>query len=511
MNLCRTLIAGLAISLAVPQQTTCSSATNVDLAMAVAAAGAIGITLGGITLGIVSLGSAAAPRVIEKIYSYVLPAGKKYTSGTIKDTFACIAGKENVKEELTDIIDYLRNPTKYTDMGAKVPKGLLMYGPPGTGKTSLARAVAGEASCSFIALTGSELNGNSWMDCKQLVQALCRWARRHSPCIIFIDEIDALYAQKQLLTEMDGFEAHKEVVIIIGSTNLPQKLHEGLLRPGRFDRIVKVDLPNVIDRKKILEMYTKKVKIDTSIDLDIIAQITVGFSGADVANLVNEATIIALHNNKACVDQADLEEAYTKITSGKPDFDKAMTPEERHTLAYHEAGHALAMALLADKCDPLHTVTIVSREQAAGTTSAIPILGIGKSKEQLMAELVVLYGGLAAEYLVFRKITTGARSDLQQAKNLAEAMVCTYCMSDKIGPILLPSYDSCSNETRQLIEQEINTFLLNAYNSAYAMLNENRAKLDCIAQALLAKETLSAKEVHALLGTKESAPASQPA
>lgn len=323
----------------------------------------------------------------------------------------------------------------------------------------------------------------------------------YAPCIIFIDEIDSItgHAQQQLLTEMDGFEKRKELVIMIGATNFPQNLHPGLLRPGRFDRVVKVDLPSLADRKKILAFYASKVKIVDGVDLDTIADLTTGFSCADLANLINEASILALHAQKDMIDQNDLEEALDKLSMGKPVQDAPTTREEKRIIAYHEAGHALVNILLRADCEPLHKVTIVARGTTGGFMATVPRSSIGNTKEQFIATISVAHGGRAAEMLVFNRLSTGTYDDLVKATQLARDIVCNYAMSEDIGPAVL-SQLCISGSMRLKEEAAIHTILQNAYEKAYSLLQEHRDKLDLIAHELLEKETLSGKQVYALLG-----------
>ena len=506
MKSCRLILMALTAFVAVPQQTKCSyEHIYKNLSQ---------IVVNELAPVIIVLGACGACALAAyKAFPYLFPMGVLHKPGTIKETFNAIAGQESIKEEIQDVVDYLGNPTKYKDIGTKIPKGILMHGPPGTGKTSLARAMAGEVSCAFIALTGSELNRKNVYSSAELVKSLFRRARAYAPCIIFIDEIDSLdwEAQKQLLTEMDGFEVKKELVIVIGSTNNCNGLNSALLRPGRFDRVVKVDLPSLADRKKILAMYAGRVKIDTTVDLEIIAELTSGFSGADLANLINEASIITLRANKSCIDQKDLENALDKLTMGKPVKDKPMTKEERRMIAYHEAGHALVTVLLDNLCNPLHKVTIVAHGTTEGFTATVPQSSIGSSKEQLLAIITTAYGGRAAEQLVFNKLTTGAATDLHQASAIAHSMVYTYGMSEKLGLIIFQPYQQASGKNqqasgkiKQLIEEEIATWLAQCFDHAFKLLAENRDRIDLIDNALLEKETLSAKEVYALIGLKQN-------
>ncbi len=450
-----------------------------------------------LTIGIIS----AAAYIGKKIYPYLCSVGKLHKAGSITEKFDSIAGQESIKEEIEDIVDYLRDRKKYDAMGTKVPKGLMMYGPPGTGKTSLARAMAGEVSCSFIVITGSELD-RTGVNGAESIKALFRKARFHAPSIVFIDEIDSMCAdaQQQLLTEMDGFERRKELVIVVGATNFIQNLHPGLIRAGRFDRVIKVDLPSLADRKKILALYAHKVKMAEAIDLDTLADLTTGFSCADLAKLINEASILALHAQKEMIDQNDLEEALDKLSQGKPVKDAPITAEEKRIIAYHEAGHALVNILLRADCDPLHKVTIIARGTSEGFTAMVPRSGIGNTKEQFLGTIAVACGGRAAEMLVFNILSTGAQSDLIKATKLAKDMVCEYAMSEDIGQSIVLSQLSITGATELKKEAAIHAILKNAYDKAYTLLKEHRDKLDLIVQELLEKETLSGRQVYELLG-----------
>jgi cell division protease FtsH len=495
----------LLLGITIPQRTDCSSGQIYQNICAVMT----GATLGGVLLGggfvIGKIGKEVIRRgfvssIVYKVLAHITPVGKMNKPGTVQASFATIAGRDQAKEELKDIVDYLKDSSKYTEVGAKVPRGILMHGPPGTGKTSLARAIAGEASCSLISITGSGLST------AKHIQLLFMRARAFAPCIIFIDEIDSIgrYAQEQLLTEMDGFERHKELVIVIGATNFPKNLHQGLLRPGRFDRIVHVDLPNIVERKKILEFYMGTVKMASKVDIDIIAQMTSGFSGADLANLINEAAIIAVKTGKSHIDQTDLETALRNIVNGKPEKDVPLTIEERRTVAYHEAGHALIIMMLAHVCNPLHTVSIANYKNCSGFAATVPSNSIVVNKEQMFAMLAVTYGGRVAEELVLGKITTGASNDLERARSLAYDMVCVYGMSDRLGPLRLPLWFRHPSESmRQAIEKEISALLTSAYETARTCLTEHRDKLDLIANALMQQDTLTAKTIYELVGMQQ--------
>jgi ATP-dependent metalloprotease FtsH len=518
MKFFRPLLMTVALSAAIPQYAVCSfSPEEIRYFQLKACDRLIDLVAAGISALIAAY---AITKMTE--WAVASTSWKTHKQGTIKENFASIAGNENAKEELRDIVDYLRKPSTYAEIGAKVPKGVLMQGPPGTGKTLLARAMAGEANCSFISASGSDFSGMFQAVGSTRIKNLFKEARKKAPCIIFIDEIDSLVQARgsdpmgsgkdmgltlnQLLTEMDGFNVNQKPIIVIGSTNRLDTIDSAVLRPGRFDRIVAVSLPDVSAREKILAVHAKNIKIDPAVDLTIIAQATGGFSGADLANIINEAAIEALKAGKKLVEQADLEEALNKSLLGKTTKGIPVKPEERRITAYHEAGHALVSILLGEFCRPLYKVTIIPRGPAGGFTAYLPKEQSSYSKDEMLAEITSLFGGRAAEELVFNKIMTGASNDLQVATAHARSMICTYGMSDTLGPVTyhdaVAAYQTFSQQTARLIDEEVQAILVASHDRAHQLLSDHRKELDIIAEALLEKETLSAEEVYALIGVQ---------
>jgi len=445
---------------------------------------------------------------------------KMYQPSAIKERFSSVAGAQEAKEELADVIDFLKNPEKYNAIGAKIPRGVLLVGEPGNGKTLLARAVAGEANCPFYSISGSDFIEVFVGVGASRVRDLFAQARSTAPCIVFIDEIDAVGRHRgrgiggghdereqtlnQLLTEMDGFETYKKPVIVLAATNRDDVLDKALLRPGRFDRIVNVPFPDLKSRREILAVHAKNVKLDDSVDLDRVARGTPGFSGADIANLLNEAAITASKLNKKLVDMHDIEEARDKMMLGKESKSKMLTPEDKRETAYHEAGHALAILLNPKYADPLHKITIIPRGRALGVAHRLPEREkYGESREEMLADIMICMGGRAAEELVFNKVATGAFSDFQQATRTARAMVCYYGMSEKLGPVIYSQeYEikPYSEETARLIDEEVRRILIETLEQTKALLAQHRDKLDLLAAKLFEKETLYAAEVYELLG-----------
>jgi cell division protease FtsH len=445
---------------------------------------------------------------------------KMYPPSAIKEKFSSVAGAQEAKEELADVVDFLKNPEKYKAIGAKIPRGVLLVGEPGNGKTLLARAVAGEANCPFYSISGSDFIEVFVGVGASRVRDLFAQARSTAPCIVFIDEIDAVGRHRgrgiggghdereqtlnQLLTEMDGFETYKKPVIVIAATNRDDVLDKALLRPGRFDRIVNVPFPDLKSRREILGVHAKNIKLDSSIDLDRVARGTPGFSGADIQNLLNEAAIQASKLGKALVDMHDIEEARDKMMLGKESKSKMLTPEDKKETAYHEAGHALVALLNPKHADPLHKITIIPRGRALGVAHQLPEREkYSKSKEDMETEIMVCMGGRAAEELVFNKIATGPLSDFTQATRVARGMVCYYGMSDKLGPVVYPQeYEvkPYSEETAKLIDNEVRRILTEMLEKTKDLLAKNRDKLELLAQKLIEKETLYAAEIYELLG-----------
>ena len=440
---------------------------------------------------------------------------EKETGVTFKD----VAGEEEAKESLVEVVDFLHNPEKYTEIGAKLPKGALLVGPPGTGKTLLAKAVAGEAHVPFFSLAGSDFVEMFVGVGASRVRDLFEEAKKNAPCIVFIDEIDAIGKSRdsrmggndereqtlnQLLAEMDGFESN-QACIILAATNRPEVLDQALLRPGRFDRRIIVERPDLKGREDILKVHVKNVKLDETVDLAAVALATSGAVGADLANMINEAAIMAVKNGRKAICQKDLFDAMEVVMMGKEKNNKILSEEERKVVSYHEVGHALTSALQKD-AEPVQKITIIPRTSGAlGYVLQTPeeekfLL----SKKEILARLVVCMGGRAAEEVVFDSVTTGASNDIQQATNLARAMVTQYGMSEKFGLMGLESRESmyldngsvlnCSDETASHVDEEVMRILKEAYEEAKRLLTENRECLDQISAFLIEKETITGKE-----------------
>ena len=444
---------------------------------------------------------------------------KMYVQKETGITFKDVAGEDEAKESLTEIVDFLHNPGKYTKIGAKLPKGALLVGPPGTGKTLLAKAVAGEAHVPFYSLSGSDFVEMFVGVGASRVRDLFKNATENAPCIIFIDEIDAIGRSRdsrmggndereqtlnQLLSEMDGFDSTKGL-LVLGATNRPEILDPALLRPGRFDRRVVVDKPDLNGRINILKVHSKEVLLDETVDFKEIALATSGAVGADFANMMNEAAINAVKNGRSAVSQKDLFEAVEVVLVGKEKKDRIMSKEERRIVSYHEVGHALVSALQKHS-EPVQKITIVPRTMGAlGYVMNVPEEEkFLNTKKELEARLVELMGGRAAEEIVFETVTTGASNDIQQATNLARAMVTQYGMSEKFGLMALESQENqyltgrailnCGDATAAEIDKEVMKVLKDAYEAAKSLLNENRDAMDQIADFLIEKETITGKE-----------------
>ena len=436
-----------------------------------------------------------------------------------KVNFTNVAGLEEEKEELEEVVDFLKNPQKYTSVGARIPKGMLLVGPPGTGKTLLAKAVAGEAGVPFFSISGSDFVEMFVGVGASRVRDLFKNATENAPCIIFIDEIDAIGRSRdsrmggndereqtlnQLLSEMDGFDSTKGL-LVLGATNRPEILDPALLRPGRFDRRVVVDKPDLNGRISILKVHSKDVLLDETVDFKEIALATSGAVGADLANMMNEAAINAVKNGRNAVSQKDLFEAVEVVLVGKEKKDRIMSKEERRIVSYHEVGHALVSALQKHS-EPVQKITIVPRTMGAlGYVMNVPEEEKYLStKKELEARLVELMGGRAAEEIVFETVTTGAANDIQQATNLARAMVTQYGMSEKFGLMGLESQENqyltgrtvlnCGDATAADIDQEVMKILKNAYDEAIRLLSDDREAMDKIAAFLIEKETITGKE-----------------
>ena len=440
---------------------------------------------------------------------------KMYVETDVKVTFDDVAGQDEAKESLTEIIDFLNNPAKYASIGAKLPKGALLVGPPGTGKTLIAKAVAGEAKVPFFSMSGSNFVEMFVGMGAAKVRDLFKEAEKHAPCIIFIDEIDSIGKSRdnqmqsndereqtlnQLLTEMDGFDATKGIVIL-GATNRPEILDKALLRPGRFDRRVIVDRPDLIGRKAILKVHSKDVKLADDVDLDSIAKGTPGAVGADLANMINEAAIRAVKHGRDEVIQEDLEEAVEVIIAGKEKKDRILSKQERKIVAFHEVGHALVAGLL-EGTDPVHKITIVPRTMGAlGYTMQLPEEEkYLVSKEEMLNQITVMLSGRAAEEVVFNMVSTGASNDIERATQSARSMVTVYGMTERFDMMALESIQNryldgravrnCSEETSTLVDEEILKIIRQCHNKAIELLTENRDLLDEISEYLLEKETI---------------------
>ena len=444
---------------------------------------------------------------------------KMYVEKQTGVTFKDVAGQDEAKESLQEVVDFLHNPGKYTSVGAKLPKGALLVGPPGTGKTLLAKAVAGEAKVPFFSLSGSAFVEMYVGVGASRVRDLFKQAQQMAPCIIFIDEIDASGKSRdtqmggndereqtlnQLLAEMDGFESNKGLVLL-AATNRPEILDPALLRPGRFDRRIIVERPDLKGRVEVLKVHSKDVKMDETVDLEAIALATSGAVGSDLANMINEAAINAVKNGRNAVSQADLFEAVEVVLVGKEKKDRVMNQEERKIVSYHEVGHALVSALQKDS-EPVQKITIVPRTMGAlGYVMQTPEEEkFLNTKKELQAMLVGMLGGRAAEEIVFDTVTTGASNDIEKATSVARAMITQYGMSEKFGLIGLESVQNryldgrpvmnCGQETASEIDHEVMKMLKEAYEEAKKLLSEHRESLDKIAAFLIEKETITGKE-----------------
>jgi cell division protease FtsH len=472
------------------------------------------------------------------LFSFGKSKAKLLTENKPKVTFADVAGADEAKEELQEVIEFLKEPAKFQKLGGKIPKGALLLGPPGTGKTLLARAVAGEAGVPFFSMSGSDFVEMFVGVGASRVRDLFEQGKRSAPCIIFIDEIDAVGRHRgaglggghdereqtlnQLLVEMDGFESN-EGVILIAATNRPDVLDPALLRPGRFDRQIVVDSPDVKGREGILKVHTRKIAVADEVDLEVLARGTPGLSGADLANLVNEAALLAARRDRPKVTMADFEDAKDKVMMGTERRSLVITDKEKETTAYHEAGHAL-VARLIPGTDPVHKVTIVPRGRALGLTSYLPVDERHTyAKEYLEGRMAFMLGGRVAEQLVFDQLTTGAGNDLERATDLARRMVCEWGMSDKMGPLTfgkkqeeiflgreISQHRDYSEQTAQLIDAEVKRIVIEAEDKARRLLKENLEKLKTIAAALLEREILDGHELDKLIGGEEL-PAQSPA
>jgi cell division protease FtsH len=467
-----------------------------------------------------------------KAFSFGKSKAKMLNESQTKVTFADVAGVEEAKDDLEEVVDFLKDPTKFQRLGGRIPKGVLLVGPPGTGKTLLARAVAGEAGVPFFSISGSDFVEMFVGVGAARVRDLFEQGKRNAPCIIFIDEIDAVGRHRgaglgggndereqtlnQMLVEMDGFEAN-EGVILVAATNRPDVLDPALLRPGRFDRQVTVPLPDIEGRTKILEVHMQKVPLGSDVDASVIARGTPGFSGADLANLVNESALQAARQDKRMVDMADFEFAKDKIMMGAERRSAAMTEDQKKTTAYHEAGHAILSLVMDGEKDPLHKVTIIPRGRALGVTMSLPEEDkVTYEKAYLENQICMLFGGRLAEELILSQMTTGASNDIEKATDLARRMVTNWGMSKKLGPINygeketqvflgrdLGSRSNVAEGTALEIDAEVRGIIDVQYARAEKLLKKHEDKLHVLAKGLLEYETLDRKEVDDLLAGKK--------
>ncbi len=466
----------------------------------------------------------------SKVMSFGKSRAKMASGDKVKVTFNDVAGADEAKEELQEVVEFLKHPKKFNDLGARIPKGVLLFGPPGTGKTLLAKAVAGEAGVAFFSISGSDFVEMFVGVGASRVRDLFAQAKKNSPCIIFIDEIDAVGRQRgagfsgghdereqtlnQLLVEMDGFAAN-EGIIIIAATNRPDILDQALLRPGRFDRQIVVDKPDITGRIAILKVHSKGKPIGKDVDLDVLARRTPGFTGADLANLVNEAALLAARRNKHEINMLELEESIERVMAGPERKSKVMSDDEKKLTAYHEGGHAL-VGMMLKHADPVHKVTIIPRGRAGGYTLMLPKEDRNyATRSELLDRLKVAMGGRVAEEIVLNEISTGASQDIQQASRIVRSMIMQYGMSDVLGPVAYGSDQTqmyfgqnqrnYSEEVAGEIDKEVHKYMEEAYESCRTIINENRDKLDRIAQMLIDKETLTAAELKEIVfGTVDS-------
>lgn len=500
-------------------------ASGVDYKMAIENTNIVGSILSYILpFVVISLVMWFFVRTLSKSSGGVMGVGKSnakiYVEKQTGVTFKDVAGEEEAKESVTEIVDFLHNPAKYTRIGAKLPKGALLVGPPGTGKTLLAKAVAGEAKVPFYSLSGSDFVEMFVGVGASRVRDLFKQAQQSAPCIIFIDEIDAIGKSRdshygggndereqtlnQLLSNMDGFDSSKGLVVL-GATNRPEVLDKALLRPGRFDRRIIVDKPDLKGRLEILKVHAKNVLMHDSVDLEAIAKATSGAVGSDLANMINEAAILAVKKGRTVVTQDDLFESVEVVIAGKEKKDRILGKEEKKIVAYHEVGHALVTAL-EKNAEPVQKITIVPRTMGSlGYVMQVPEEEkYLMSKDEILTRIVTLYGGRAAEKLVFNSITTGASNDIEKATSLARAMVTQYGMSEKFGLMGLESVESkyldgrpvlnCGDETAGEIDKEVMQILKECYDKAESLLADNRDVLDQIAEYLFSKETITGEE-----------------
>ncbi len=452
-------------------------------------------------------------------------------------TFADVAGVEEAKTELSEIVEFLKYPDKFTAVGARIPKGVLLVGPPGTGKTLLSKAVAGEAGVPFFSISGSEFVEMFVGVGASRVRDLFDQAKKNSPCIVFVDEIDAVGRQRgaglggghdereqtlnQLLVEMDGFETATHV-IVIAATNRPDVLDPALLRPGRFDRHVTLDRPDIRGRRQILDVHARNKPLEAAVDLDVLARQTPGFSGADLSNLINEAAILAARANRKVIGMEELEEAIARVIAGPEKKSRRISEKEKEVIAYHEVGHALVMKALP-LCDPVHKVSIISRGMALGWTLSLPEEDkYLVSKQELKQQIAGIMGGRASEEIVFGDVTSGAENDIQRATQMARRMVTQWGMSEKLGTVAMGQKEELvflgrdlgeqrnfSEEVAQLIDEEVRSLIKEAYETAKRILTEQRVKMDTVVERLKVEETIDAAQLDEILAVPQPGAAAQ--
>lgn len=462
-----------------------------------------------------------------KVMNFGKSRARRYDEEKLKITFKDVAGAEEAKQELEEVVEFLKHPQKYNDLGAKIPKGVLLYGPPGTGKTLLAKAVAGEAGVPFFSISGSDFVEMFVGVGASRVRDLFDQAKKSAPCIVFIDEIDAVGRQRgaglggghdereqtlnQLLVEMDGFSAN-EGIIMIAATNRPDILDPALLRPGRFDRQIVVDRPDIKGRTEILKVHVKGKPMGPDVNLDVIAQRTPGFTGADLSNLVNEAALLTARKDKKAINMPEMEEAAERVIMGPERKSRVISDMEKRLTAYHEGGHTI-VGMLLEHTDPVHKVTIIPRGRAGGYTLSLPKEDkYYATRSEMLDELKVLLGGRVAEALVLKEISSGASNDLQRATQLARQMICEYGMSENIGPVTfghrqdqvflgrdIARDKDYSEEVAAEIDKEVRSFMEDAYAATEKLLSDNIDKLHVIAKALMEKETLEEEEINQLV------------